>query len=112
MEPPVEVISVRGSFADGDAKALGQALDAAFAAGARWVAVDLSAAEKVDAKALGDATRRVGVVVCGGDDELLRALTAAGVIATRRLLDVRIAARAQRGDRLKRRFELLALPRL
>lgn len=110
MPPSVSVIGVRGAFAPEDTPALSAQLDAAFAAGADWVGVDLSAAGPVDGEALAGAARRTGVVVCEGEDALLRALDAAGVIATRRLLDVRVAARAREGDGLKRRFELRALP--
>src|SRR4051812_7863910 len=112
MVPRVDVISVQGPFAASDASALAERLDAAFAGGARWVAVDLAGAGAVEARALATAARRPGVVVCGGPDALLVALTDAGVIATRRLLDVRIAARAQDGDALKRRLELLGMPPL
>ncbi len=112
MPPPVDVVTVRGAFEPADAGPLRERLDASFAAGARWVAVDLAVAADVDTAALAAVARREGVVVCGGPDALLHELTAAGVVATPRLLDVRVAARAQRGDGLKRRFELLELPRL
>jgi hypothetical protein len=115
MSPPapnVEVVTVRGAFGPEDAAALREHLEARLAGGARWVAVDLSLAEAVDGPALAGAARLDGVVVCGGGDALLLELTRAGIIATRRLLDVRIAAPAGRGDGLKRRIELLALPRL
>jgi hypothetical protein len=112
MVPRVDVISVQGAFGAPDAPALELRLDSAFAGGARWVAVDVAGAGAVDGPALAAAARRPGVVVCGGSDRLLLELTEAGVIATRRLLDVRIAARAQPGDALKRRFELLGLPPL
>ena len=112
MTPPVDVVTVRGAFGPDDAAPLRERLEASFAAGARWVAVDLTFADRVDTDALAGAARREGVVVCGGEDAVLRALTEAGVTATPRILDVRIAARARRGDGLKRRFELLELPRL
>jgi len=112
VTPPVDVVTVRGAFGPADAGPLRERLEAAFAGGARWVAIDLSVAGAVDGAALAGAARREGVVVCGGPDALLRELSAAGVTATQRLLDVRIAARARRGDGLKRRFELLELPRL
>ena len=103
---------MRGVFGPADAAPLRERLEASLAAGAGWVAIDVAAAEGVDGPALAEAARLDGVVVCGGSDALLRELAAAGVVATRRLLDVRIAARAQRGDGLKRRLELLELPRL
>ena len=111
MPPPVDVVTVRGAFGPSDAAPLRERLDASFDAGTRWVAIDLSVAADVDVAALVEVALREGVVVCGGPEALLRDLTAAGVVATPRLLDVRIAARAQRGDGLKRRFELLELPR-
>lgn len=112
MPAPVEVLTLRGAFGPDDAARLTADLDAAFARGARWVAVEVVEADPVDADVLAGVTAREGVVVCGGVDPLLTRLAASGVVATRRLLDVHVAAAAGRGDALKRRIELLELPRL
>jgi hypothetical protein len=111
MRPRVEVVEVRGLAGPADAEVLRERIGAAFAAGADWVAVDVAAGDGIDPAALAGAAGLAGVVVCGGSDALRRELAAAGVVATRRLLDVEVAARATHGDGLKRRLELLELPR-
>jgi hypothetical protein len=107
----IDDIELDGPLGAEEAAALAGRIDAAFAAGAHWVAVEAGAAGPVDAAALAGATRRPGVVVCGATDALRGALAEAGVVATRRRIDVEVAARAGRGDGLKRRLELLELPR-
>ena len=111
MAHRIEVVEVHADFGPAQAAALAGRVEAALAAGARWVAVDLGA-WTVDGPALAEVARRQRVVVCGGPDALRRELAGAGVVATRRLLDVEVAARAAYGDGLKRRLELLELPRM